>query len=308
MKIFGLGHAHKISEAVCKELGLTLSSHIEERFPDGELKICTSELVFNSDAIVFHSIAGDAEKSLNDRLCELYFFIYHLKDKGAKQVTAVLPYLAYARSDQKKSDSDPLIHRYTAQQLEASGASRVIVLDVHNISACENAFRCPVVNLEAAPLFCDHFYSRSHSNVPLVVMSPDIGGIKRAEKFRKILEAKSGKRVESAFLEKFRTDEGLEGHRLAGDLAQKDVLIIDDMISTGSTILRAVEVARKNHCGKIKVFATHGIFSKDPERVLDNEDIDEVVVTDSYPLCEKLRGHKKLTVLNCASLFNSVFF
>lgn len=306
MKIFGLGPAREIAEAVCRNLHLNLSPHVEEKFPDGELKLYTKDSVDRDDIIVFQSIAGDRDKTLNDRLCDLYFFLSHLQDKEAKHITAVVPYLAYARSDQRKNPEDPLTHRYVAQLLEASGVDKIICLDIHNIAAFENAFRCPVVNLEAAPLFCDYIQSRLWKNHSVVVMSPDIGGIKRAEKFRKILETKCRMKVDSGFLEKYRTTEGLEGHQLIGDVQGKDILIIDDMISTGATILHALESCQKNNCGKIKVFATHGVFSKNPEVLLHSGMIDEIVVTDSYPISAELRANKRLTVLPCSSLFTKI--
>ncbi len=306
MKVFGLGPSHEIAETVCRELGLNLSIHTEEKFPDSELKTVTKESVQNSTVVVFASIAADKEKTLNDRLCELYFFLCHLKDKGAAELTAVIPYFAYARSDQRKKPDDPLTQRYVAQLLELSGVDRVFVLDIHNIAAFENAFRCPAMNIEAAELFCHYLSQTTNKNFSYVVMSPDIGGIKRAEKFRKIFSEQCGLRVESAFLEKYRTADGLEGSHLVGEVRGKNIIIVDDMISTGATILRAVEACHKTECKSIKVLATHGLFVKNEDLLLNSNLIDEFIITNSYPLHLDLKKHKKLKVLSCAPLFSKI--
>lgn len=308
MKVFGLGSTREIAEGVALEAGIKLSVHTEEKFPDSELKIITKESVKNSPVIVFQSISGDEEKTLNDRLCELYFFLCLLKDRGAAHITAVIPYFAYARSDQRKNPEDPLTLRYVAQLLELGGANRVLALDIHNIAAFENAFRIPCVNVEAAQLFCRYLLQSASRDQAWVILSPDIGGIKRAEKFRRSFSEQCGFNIESAFLEKFRTADGLEGDKLVGDVRGKNVVIVDDMISTGATILRAVEACKKNQCKNIQVFATHGLFVKNEQQLLNSEFIDEIIITDSYPLRASLNSYKKLKILPCSELFSQRLF
>lgn len=305
IKVFGIGSTKAIAEAVCYKIGIELSPLNEEKFPDGELKVCPSVSVANADVFVFHSLGEDNTRSVNDRLCELCFFVSTLKDHGAKRVTAMIPYLAYARSDQRKIPFDSVTHRYVAQMLEASGVDRVFALDVHNISAFENTFRCRSLNLEAASLFCQYVAPYISKEIPPVVLSPDIGGIKRAEQFRKILESTLGVPVGSAFLEKFREKNEMSGQRLVGDLIDRSVFIVDDMISTGETILRALKACQHEGAATIKVFATHGIFSKNQNELLNFPSVDEFIVTDSHPALKKLTSYKKLKTLSCASLFAS---
>jgi ribose-phosphate pyrophosphokinase len=132
---------------------------------------------------VIHSLNGDDEESPNDKLSRLLFFIGALKDAGAERVTAVVPYLCYARKDRRTQPRDPITTKYVAQMFEACGADAVITLDVHNVAAFENAFRCPVSNLEAIPLFVDHF-ARLLRHERVAVVSPDIGGARSNADFR----------------------------------------------------------------------------------------------------------------------------
>lgn len=254
---------------------------------------------------VFHSLINNTLRTVNDRLCELYFLLSSLRDQGAHQVTAVIPYLCYARSDRRKEAFDSLTLRHVAQMLEGSGVHQIICMDVHNISAFENAFRCPTLHLEADSLFCEYIASQISEDNPPLVLSPDIGGIKRAERFRKHLEHVTGLSIELAFFEKFRTQQGLIGQTLVGDVKGRPVLIIDDMISTGGTILRAVDACHKEGASSISVFASHGLFTKNQTQLLNSPLIEEFIVTDSHP---DVNGHalgrfSKLKVLSCASLF-----
>ncbi|MDD4975015.1 MAG: ribose-phosphate diphosphokinase [Bacteriovorax sp.] len=301
LKVFGIGPTQTLAKEVCQKLGIELSTIDEEKFPDGELKVRPCARVENANVFVFHSLGGDNIRTVNDRLCELYFFLSTLRDLGALSVTAVIPYLSYARSDQRKGPFDSIILRYVAQMLEGSGVHRIISMDVHNISAFENAFRCPALNLEAVSLFCQHLVI-SKDSLP-VVLSPDIGGIKRAEIFRKQLENLTGIPVDSAFLEKFRTPEGVTGHKLVGAVSGRTILIVDDMISTGETIFHALDACHKEGAGSIKVFATHGLFTKNQNELLNSPLVDEFIVTDSHPALKDLAPFKKLRVLSCASLF-----
>ena len=145
-KIFGIGKTRSLAECVCKKLGIGISSIREEKFPDGELKVHTMEDVNRAKVFVFHSLIDSTLRTVNDRLCELYFLLSSLRDQGAYQVTAVIPYLCYARSDRRKEPFDSLTLRHVAQMLEGSGVHQIICMDVHNISAFENAFRCSTLH------------------------------------------------------------------------------------------------------------------------------------------------------------------
>lgn len=300
-KIFGIGCGLRLAQELCEHLGLEIQQVREENFPDGEIKVKPIIEVANQDIVVIHSLAFEPTKTPNEKICELLFFVSLLKNEGAREITAILPYLSYSRSDQKKEVFDPLTLNYLAKLYEEAGIDKVITLDVHNIAAFQNAFRCININVEAAPLFCDHLKNKNANNDPWTVMSPDIGGIKRAEKFRHRLQLSTARPVSMAFLEKYREREGLLGHSLVGSVSSNHVFIYDDMISTGQTVIRAAELAKENGAKSLSVIAAHGLFSQAPEEVLESPLIDEVIVTNSNPmlLSPQFERFTKLKVLSC---------
>ena len=157
LELFALGASRAFGEAVAARLAVALAPHEERDFEDGEHKARPLVSVRGSDVFVIHSLYGDATQSANDKLVRLLFFIGALKDAAAARVTAVVPYLAYARKDRKSKSGDPVTTRYVAGLFEAVGTDRVVTLDVHNLAAFQNAFRCRTEHLEANSLFVAHF-------------------------------------------------------------------------------------------------------------------------------------------------------
>ncbi|MCK5621595.1 MAG: ribose-phosphate pyrophosphokinase, partial [Alphaproteobacteria bacterium] len=201
--LFALGASRAFGERVAERLGIALGQHEERDFEDGEHKARPLENVRGRDVFVVHSLYGDTIQSVNDKLVRLLFFIGALKDASAAEVTAVVPYLGYARKDRKTKSRDPVTTRYIAALLEAVETDRVVTIDVHNLAAFQNAFRCRTDHLEATGLFVEHF-------LPLIgngaaVVSPDAGGVKRADRFRKALTRATGKDIGAAFMEKYRS-------------------------------------------------------------------------------------------------------
>lgn len=167
-KLFALNSSHDFGTQVAKAVGIHLSKHEENDFDDGEHEAYSLENVRNQDVFVIQSLYADNERSINDKLCRLLFFIGALKDASARRVTAVLPYLCYARKDQKSEPRGPVTTRYLASMLEAVGADHVITIDVHDIPAYQNAFRIPSENLEARLLFADYLAPRLKSEEPWI--------------------------------------------------------------------------------------------------------------------------------------------
>src|ERR1700739_2062587 len=188
LSLFAVETTRDYGLRVAQHLDLLVGEHEERAFEDGEHKIRPLVGVRRHDVFVIHSLYGDCEPSPNDKLCRLLFFIGALKDAGAERVTAVVPYLCYARKDRRTQPRDPITTKYVAQIFEACGADAVMTLDVHNVAAFENGFRCQSTNLAAIPLFVDHF-ARLLRHEKVAVVSPDIGGAKRAEQFRRALTA-----------------------------------------------------------------------------------------------------------------------
>ena len=172
------------------------------------------------DVFVIQSLYADAGASVNDKLCRLLFFVGSLKDAAAATVTVIAPYLCYARKDRKSQSRDPVTTRYVAALFEAVGTDRLLTMDVHSLMAFQNAFRCGTDHLEATRLFAEHFASIARDK-DIVVVSPDTGGIMRAEKLQAALERRSGRRVTGAFMEKHRAGGVVTSGALVGQVSDQ---------------------------------------------------------------------------------------
>jgi ribose-phosphate pyrophosphokinase len=192
LRLFALNGTDTLGRDISALLGHPLSTHEERDFEDGEHKARPLDSVAGADVYVIHSLHGGPDQSANDKLCRLLLFIGALKDAGARQVTAVVPYLCYSRKDRRTKANDPVTTRYVATLFEAIGCDAVVTLEVHNEAAFENAFRCRAVALTAAPLLIDAI-KIAVGDDPLCVISPDLGGGKRADLLRGALEMVAGR-------------------------------------------------------------------------------------------------------------------
>jgi ribose-phosphate pyrophosphokinase len=283
LSLFALSAAsNTFAETIARHLGLPLSRLEEKEFTDGEHEARPLDSVRGRDVYVVQSLHHEPERSIDAKLLRLLFLIATLVDASAERVTAVLPYLCYSRQDQQKAPRDPLMTRHLARLFEAVGTFRVLTMDVHNLAAFQNAYRCRIEHIEACSLFVQHF-ARELGRVPLAVVSPDAGGIKRAERFRQSLGQALDVTPPLAFMEKHRDDGKLRGTALVGDVAGRTAIIFDDLISSGSTLLRAAQACRKQGATAVIGAATHGVFAPGAEAVIADPVVDRVVVTDSIP-------------------------
>lgn len=282
LTFFALNGSRELAELVAQRLDVSVAPHEERGFEDGEHKSRPLQEVRGHDVFVLHGLHGDGAESGNDKLCRLLFFCGALKDAGAAQVTAVVPYLCYARKDRRTKTNDPIITRYIAALFEAVGISRVIVVEVHNVVAFENAFRIPTCHIETAPLLAAHFAPLLRGE-PVVAVSPDAGGAKRAEQFRQALEQLTGQKVGSAYMEKYRSSGVVSGALLAGDLQGKVAVIIDDLISTGGTLVRAAKACRAGGATKVFAAAAHGLFIDGAPPLFAAPELDGIVVLNTVP-------------------------
>ena len=180
LKLFALEGSRGFVDHVARELGLALAAHEVREFEDGEHKLRPLENVRGADVYVIASLHADGDLGVDEKLVRLLFFAAALKDGSAARVTLVVPYLCYARKDRRTKPRDPVSSRYVAAMIEATGADAILTLDVHNVAAYQNAFRIPADHLEARTLFADHLAAML-DEAPVVVVSPDVGGVKRAE-------------------------------------------------------------------------------------------------------------------------------
>jgi ribose-phosphate pyrophosphokinase len=280
--LFALHASAALGAAVADALNRPLAAHEEREFEDGEHKTRPIESVRGADVYVLQSLHGGAQQSANDKLCRLLFFIGALKDAGAARVTAFVPYLCYARKDRRTKPNDPVTTRYVANMFEAVGTDAVVTLDVHNPAAFENAFRRPTVALTAAPLFVDRV--KMLADEKLCVVSPDPGGAKRADIFHEALEAALRRPVGKGLADKRRSGGVVSGDLFVGEVGGATALVIDDLISTGGTLVRAARAARKAGARRVLALVTHGLFMSGSETALMDPAIDRFVVTDSVPI------------------------
>jgi ribose-phosphate pyrophosphokinase len=304
MLIFAPNQSATIAQKIATALGTSLAPSEEREFDGGEHKMRPLQDVRGEDVYVIQSVYGDAHASANDKLCRLLFFIGALKDAGAARVTACLPYLAYARKDRRTQPRDPVTIRYVAALFEAVGVDRVVVLDVHNEAAFDNAFRCETLRIEAAGVFAEHL-DLGDSTANAVVASPDIGGAKRAQRLREVLEQKFERAVDIAFMEKQRALGVVSGETFIGNVRDAHVLIFDDLIASGTTILRATQAARRAGARRIEVLATHAAFLPEATQLFTENGADAVMVSDSIALSERFQPllSTRLKVCSVASLF-----
>jgi ribose-phosphate pyrophosphokinase len=302
--IFGLEASREFGTAVARALGLELALHEERAFEDGEHKARPLVSVRGRDVYVLQSLHGGPDASPNDKLCRLLFFAAALRDAGASRVTAVIPYLAYARKDRRTQSRDPVTTRYVAELIEAVGIDRVVAVDVHNPAAFENAFRCPTVHLEARPLFVAHLLPLLRQQ-PAAVVSPDAGGAKRAELLREALAEALGAEVALAFLEKRRSGGVVSGETgVFGAVEGRHAVIVDDLISTGTTLARAAAACRAAGAASVHALVTHGLFTGDAAAVVAGAGFEQLVLTNTVPpfRLPPATTQKYLTVLDATPL------
>lgn len=302
--VFALGASRPLGERVARRLELTLAEHEEREFEDGQHKARALVDVWGRDVFVLHSLHGDDRASVNDKLCRLLFFLGSVRDAGAGSVTAVVPYLCYSRKDRRTKPRDPVTTRYVAAMFEAMRVDGVVTLDVHNLAAYENAFRCPAENVETRDLFVEHLAGEVGS-APVAVVSPDVGGAKRAERLREALARRLGRPVTSGLVEKYRSEGVVSGEVLAGDVADRTVILVDDMISSGGTVVRAARACREASGRSVWAVASHGVFTADADQALADEAVDRVITLDTIP-ADRIRSEavrSKLTQLDASGLF-----
>ncbi|MFP4639443.1 MAG: ribose-phosphate diphosphokinase [Guyparkeria sp.] len=303
--LFALQGSRTLGQQVASELGIRLAEHEEREFEDGEHKARPLQSVRDRDVYVLHALHSDPGHSVNDRLCRLLFFLACVKDAGAARVTAVVPYLGYARKDRRTQPRDPVTLRYLAQLFEAMGIDRLLVLEPHNPAAFDNAFRVPTERLGMHRLFVPELAPRIAAGHPVVVCSPDVGGVKRAVDFREALADALEREVEDAFFEKIRAAGELTLGRLVGDVQDATVVLVDDLIATGSTLTHAARSCREAGARQVLAVAAHGAFARGAEGNLGNEAFDRVLITDSiWPVkIDRNRLGGKFEIVSAAPLF-----
>jgi ribose-phosphate pyrophosphokinase len=280
MLFFALSGSEELGRAVADAGGFPVAPHEERDFGGGEQKSRPLAEVRGRDVFVLHSLFGAPELSANDKLCRLLFFLAACRDHGARRVTAVAPYLAYSRKDRQTKPQDPVTSRYVATLFEAMGTDCVVTLDVHNLAAFQNAFRCQTLHVDTLRLFAEDIRSAAAA-APIAVVSPDAGGVKRAQLLREAAMAITGREVGFGLMEKRRTSGEVSGSLFAGEVDGRDVWIVDDIIAGGDTMLRAARACSAHGARRVHLLAAHALFGDQTAVRLDDPAIDSITVTDA---------------------------
>jgi len=274
---------------IMRFLGAPLGRATIGRFKNGETRVKLDENVRGSDVFVIQSM----QSPVNEHLMEMLIMLDAVRRSSASRITAVIPYYGYARQEKKSSGREPISAKLVANLLVTAGASRILAIDLHS-PAIEGFFDIPVDHLRAAPLLADYFHTQGLDNV--VVVSPDAGGVGRAEDFRIRIGA------DLAIIAKKRpAADRPEVIEMVGDVAGKTAIIVDDMISTGSTLVEAAAALRKRGATEIYACATHPLLADGAARKMREAGIARAIVTDTVPLREGERD-SAIEVISIAPL------
>jgi ribose-phosphate pyrophosphokinase len=293
LKIFAGNTGRSLATAMCQHLDLTLGQAETKVFPDGELLVKLDEDVRGRDCYVVLSTCAP----VNDSLVELLVFIDCLRRASAKRITAVMPYFGYARQDRKDEGRTPITAKLVANLITAAGAHRVLCMDLH-AAQIQGFFDLPVDHLTAGPVLMEHFRRVLPSIGPAAVLSPDVGNAKTANMFADQLG------LDLAIIEKRRTGAtDVKARNVIGDVNGKAVIMFDDMITTGGTVLEAARVARDRGATAVYAACTHAVFAGLAIERLASPEITGLVITDTIPADNRLDPLKgKLTVLSVARM------
>ena len=285
------GNSNKdLALKICKFLKVDLGDASVDKFSDGEIRVKINENVRGHDVFVIQSTSCPS----NDYLVELLIMIDALKRASAQRITAVLPYFGYARQDRKDQPRVPITAKLVANVLTVAGADRVLTVDLH-AGQIQGFFDIPLDHLYAFTIFADYI-KELELDKNLVIVSPDVGGIKTARAYAKKMHC------DLAIVDKRRiNDKQAEAMHIMGDVEGKNVVIIDDMVATAGSLVEAVTALKK--AGALEVYAsiTHPVLCGEAIERLKNSQIKELVVTDTIPI-PKENMIPRIKVLSVASL------
>ena len=292
IKIF-TGNAHKeLAADIAKELGVPLGDAEVGRFSDGEISVNINETVRGVDAFIIQTTCSP----VNGNIMELLIMIDAFKRASAGRITAVIPYYGYARQDRKAKARDPITAKLVANLITAAGADRVLTMDLH-AAQIQGYFDIPLDHLHGGPILAEHFKKKNIQD--LVVVSPDLGSVGRARTFAEQLDAPL------AIIDKRRPKANVsEVMNIIGDVKDKNVILIDDMIDTAGTLVNGAEALKKFGAKEVYSCCTHPVLSGPAIDRIEKSVLKEVVVLDTLPLSSEKRI-EKIKVESVAPIFAS---
>jgi ribose-phosphate pyrophosphokinase len=289
LKIFS-GNANKpLAEKICRYLELPLGEALVGKFSDGEISVEFRENVRGADVYVVQPTSIPA----NDHLMELLIMIDALSRASAASITPVVPYYAYARQDRKTAPRVPISAKLVANLITTAGADRLLTMDLHT-GQIQGFFDIPVDHLYAAPVTLK--YIKENFTGDLVMVSPDAGGVERARAFAKRLGSTL------AIIDKRREATAIKAMTLVGNVWGKEAIILDDMITTGSTVTLAAELLLRHGAKSVHACVTHPVMSRNCVSSLQSSLLQSLAVTDTIPLSPEAAALEKIRVLSVAPL------
>ncbi len=290
LKVFSGGANQPLAEAICVHLGLALAQRQLTRFSDGESYVQILENVRGADVFVVQPTCYPVDL----HLMELLLMIDALKRASARRITAVMPYYGYARQDRKDKPRAPISSKLVADLLTVAGAHRALVVDLH-APQIQGFFNIPVDHLFASPVLVDYF--RSLALPSLTVVSPDAGGVERARFFAKKMDSAL------AIIDKRRVAHNeSEVMHVIGEVEGRTAVILDDIIDTGGTLVKAAEALKAHGAARVLACASHAVLSGPAVERIAQSPLERVVVTDSIPLSEAARKEPRIEVRSIAGL------
>jgi ribose-phosphate pyrophosphokinase len=290
VKVF-TGNANRdLVKKICTELGIKLGSCDVTHFSDGEINVNIGETVRGCDVYIIQP----TNSPVNDNLMELLILIDAVKRASAGRINAVIPYYGYARQDRKTKAREPITAKLVANLITTAGADRVVSMDLH-AGQIQGYFDIPVDHLSSIPLLANYF--RSIVDEETVIVSPDLGGVTRARTFANILD------LPIAIIEKRRPKANVsEVMNVIGEIEGKNVILVDDIIDTAGTIVKAASVLKSFGAKKVYGCATHGVLSGPALDRIHNSELEKFVITDTIPLSDEAKIDK-IEVVSVAPLF-----
>ncbi|EAI0281746.1 ribose-phosphate pyrophosphokinase [Campylobacter lari] len=290
-KIFSGSANEEFAKKISKYLSLPLSNAGVKRFSDGEISIQIDESVRGKDVFIIQSTCAPT----NDNLMELLIMTDALRRSSASSITAIIPYFGYARQDRKASPRVPITAKLVANLIESAGVDRVATIDLH-AGQIQGFFDIPVDNLYGSIIFNDYIKNKNYKNP--IIASPDIGGIARARSVAKALG------LDIVIVDKRREKANeSEVMNVIGDIKDKEVILVDDIIDTAGTIVKAAEVFKSKGAKSVIACCTHPVLSGVAYERIAKDALDELVVTDTIPLKQQM---DKIKVLSVAPIFGEV--
>ena len=281
-----------LAKEIASRLSIELGRASVGRFSDGEVDVEINQNVRARDMFIVQPTCAPT----NENLMELCIMVDAFKRASARRITAVIPYFGYARQDRRpRSRRVPISARVVANMLEAVGVERLLTMDLH-ADQIQGFFNIAVDNIYASPVLLSDLKSKNYQD--LVVVSPDVGGVVRARALAKQLGC------ELAIIDKRRPAANVsEVMHVIGDIERRNCVIMDDMIDTAGTLVKAADVLKERGALKVFAYCTHPVFSGPAVERLQASQIDEVVITNTIPLNESARACAKIRQLSVASLF-----